>query len=359
MDSAYKSRAFRENDLKRVVKLRSLVFGKDKAKTFEKNWEWYHRQNPVWRVYKPNSWVAEKGSEILGYISVIPGLMRINGKNTRFVWGGDLMSHPGHRGKGIGKEMVRRWKEEANICMALGVGDVAFGIEKSLGWFESDMAKAMVKILDSGKFLEYALKTKTAGYLSPALDLFLGIFCRTRKPAKREGCFVKEIKTFDSRFTKFWNEVSKNFNIAVIRNMEYLNWKYKKNPGRNFGIFAVEEKKTKEIKGYMVLTEIKSKNFRWGRIVDFVTGLSDKKTMQVLIGTAVSYFKKRKCHGIQVFGMKKEHRDVFRKNGFIYSRAMKHRFIVKIGSTKNLPGIDFFKNPKNWFITAGDSDFTV
>lgn len=371
-DSSYASRPFRESDLDSIIRLRSLVFGKDKALSFKRNWKWYFRENPVLESYRPKSWIVENkakddsirsNSKIAGYISITPSLLKIGSKQVKFTWGGDLMSDPDKRGKGIGKEMVRRWKEEANICLALGVGDVAYGIESSMGWADIGIGKAMIKILDAGKFIDYAMKTKKSmlsSLLSKPFNIFLRLFFRAKKSKHADDLSIAEIRRFDRSFDDFWAEVSGDLGISVVRDSEYLNWKYTQNPSRKFRIFAATEKKTGKIRGYIVLAKMQSENFSWGRIVDFVVSPTDKKSIQLLISFAVGHFEKEKCDGIQVYGMKKEHRNLFRKNGFMYSKQMSQRFIVKIDDVKkdNLPRMDYFRNPDNWFITAGDSDFT-
>lgn len=371
------SRAFREKDLERVVELCRAVFGAKKADKFRRNWHWYFNENPALKSYtsskpsynsskssnssnRPSSHVFEDNGRIVGYISVVPGIVRIKNKNTGFVWGGDLMSHPGQRGKGIGKEMVRRWKEEANICLALGVGDAAYSIESRMGWFNVDTAKAMIKIISSKKFIAKILKTGKLDFLSPASDILLEIFFRAKKPGDEKCYSISEIKYFDSRFDRFWNRVSKSLGIAVVRNSEYLNWKYTKNPSQSFRIFTISEKKNNVLKGYVVLGKIKSDNLVWGRVVDFVIDPQEKDAMQAFISHLVRHFKKENCDGIQVYGMKKGHRSMFRKNGFFYFKPMGQRFIVKIDKPDKLPcNLGYLRNPDNWFITAGDSDFTA
>lgn len=170
MEKTYISRPFRETDLEDVFNLRKAVVGSHVAKKFKRNWQWHFRQNPLLKSFNPNSWVVEMNKQIVGYISVVPGLMKVKDKKVNFVWGGDLMSDPTRRGKGIGKEMVRRWKEEANICLALGVGDVAHKIERKFGWFNIDICKIMIKVINTEKFLCYLAKTKR-GILKSLLSM--------------------------------------------------------------------------------------------------------------------------------------------------------------------------------------------
>lgn len=372
MDKNYYSRPFEDSDLDGVIELRGIVFGKEKALNFRKSWNWYFNGNPVLKSYRPRSWVVEKKGDnsknkgrkkgrIVGYISVTPGLLKIGNMRSKFVWGGDLMSDPEQRGKGIGKEMARRWKEEANICLALGVGDVAYDIESKMGWYNVDVCKAMIKILNPGSFIDYLSKTKKSiisSILSKPLSIVLDVFFRAKK--YRHGSrTITEMKRFDNKFDDFWAEASKNLEIAVVRDKDYLNWKYTLNPARMFRVFAAADNRTKKIKGYAVLSKISSGNFNWGRIVDFVASPYDKDAMQALISHSIDHFRKEKCDGIQVYGMKKEHRRMFSRNGFIYSKSMKQRFIVKIDNHAGLPDQAYFKNPDNWFVTAGDSDFTI
>lgn len=359
------SRAFQEKDLDGVVELCRAVFGAKKAERFMRNWSWYFNENPALESYKPptkkpSSQVFEDNGRIVGYISVVPGVIRIKNKNTGFVWGGDLMSHPSQRGKGIGKEMVRRWKDESNICLALGVGDVAYSIESRMGWFNVDTAKAMINIISSEKFIARVSGTGKLGFLSPAADILLKIFFRLKKSGDEKRYSISGIKYFDSRFDGFWNRVSKSLGTAIVRSSEYLNWKYTKNPSQSFRIFTISERKNNALKGYVVLGKIKSGNLVWGRVVDFVVDPLEKDAMQALVPYIVRHFKKENCDGIQVYGMKKEHRSMFRKNGFFYFKPMSQRFIVKIDKPDKLPcNMGYLRNPDNWFITAADSDFTA
>lgn len=360
MDPQYLSRPFSaedRNDLDGVIRLYSAVFGRDKAARLRKNWKWYNRENPAKKSYDPRSWVIENKGKIVGHISVNPGIMMCDGRKAYFAWGGNLMADPTHRGKGIGKEMVRKWKDEANICLALGVGDVAYGIESSMGWFNVDAAGSLIKPLNTGRFLQFIFRFRSAAKMAFIVDIILNIFFRSRRAS--DGFMIKRISSFGKEYDLLWKELSKEFPISSIRNSEHLNWKYTKNPSRDFEIFEVRDK-TGVLAGYFVASKVSSDNFDWCRVVDIAVSPKDKEAIQSMISFIISHSKSQGCDGIQAYGMHDLHRKMFRKNGFIHMRPMDQRFIVKVDD----PGeygkdMRFFRDEKNWFVTAGDSDFTT
>ncbi|HLC46760.1 MAG TPA: GNAT family N-acetyltransferase [Candidatus Nanoarchaeia archaeon] len=372
MDEGYLSRPMRDTDRKGIIALCAKVFGKDKASALRQRMDWLFLNNPALKAFKADSWVVENKREIVGNITITPAILRVEGRKARFVWGGNLMADTDHRGRGIGKEMVRRWKEEHKACFALGVGDVAFDIERNMGWKNVNACKAMVKILKPEIFVNAVMKGLPGKSVATAiLNAINFIFLREKRAAESSGFLVKKTKKFDIRADRLWASLSNTLPIAIDRDSGYLNWRFCSNPARRFDILLLEENKgqkdgkngdqgKKALKGYCVFTTVNSDRFLWGRIVELVIDPSDERGMQQLISAALSIAKKKGCDGVQCYGLLTGNRRMLSKNGFVRSYGMDQRFIIRIDSeTYSGRSRDYFLDEKNWFISAGDSDFTA
>ena len=171
------------------------------------------------------------------------------------------------------------------------------------------------------------------------------------KKQKVEGLTIKRVSSFDERINDFWNEVFDQHKIIVVRDMDYLNWRYVSVPEANYQIYIAEKKG--EIQGYLVFKFVERTKLRECRISEVLA--DSKKIVQCLVSEVIDECQRQKidiasCEMLA----NREYRSAFKKNGFIY-RPNKGRWIC---AYSNWPDVTkkFLKNPKNWFMMPGDSD---
>jgi hypothetical protein len=100
---------------------------------------------------------------------------------------------------------------------------------------------------------------------------------------------VKNINFFDDQADDLWNEIKEYYNYAVVRNKEYLNWRYCDPRGGNYFKKAAYEKG--KLIGYIVL-RINSKNkvYPVGNIVDLFTLPKRQDIIIKLVSESITFF---------------------------------------------------------------------
>ena len=65
---------------------------------------------------------------------------------------------------------------------------------------------------------------------------------------------ITKERLFDEEFTRLWENVHDHYAIAVVRDAQYLNWRYVHNPVREYRIFAAREQG--RLRGFVVLGSV-------------------------------------------------------------------------------------------------------
>jgi hypothetical protein len=182
--------------------------------------------------------------------------------------------------------------------------------------------------------------------IATVLNLFFTLFRGHISSDIIEKVKITRAFRFDQRFDEFWNDVSRINKIVVVRDSDYLNWRYFEKPNSNYIIFVAE--KNNKVLGYIVLRLKKIS----GIIIDMLA-YPDKRVMRSLLLKATDFFKCRKVSWITCSILPND----------VYYKALKESGFIPVPSDNpliarvNIPKISqaFVKDPRNWHITAGDS----
>lgn len=125
--------------------------------------------------------------------------------------------------------------------------------------------------------------------------------------------FLREIEDF-------WINVSKHYDFIIVRNKEYLNWRYCDPRAGDFVIRKVEIEG--QILGFSVLKINKlKKDYPVGFIVDMITSPNRLDVANRLIADAVEYFDNRDINIINCQVIKGHPFEmIYRRHGFLDSR---------------------------------------
>lgn len=178
-----------------------------------------------------------------------------------------------------------------------------------------------------------------------------------KKEKEVDDISIERIFEFGEEFDDLWNLVRKKIKIAVIRDSTYLNWRYIQKPEENYIIFNI--KKNKELKGYIVLKIAQKFGLKIGLIIDILADPTNILYVNCLINHVILYFQKMKTDLISVI-MYPNHVYLksLKKLGFIkvFKKLMPQKFYFVAKANNNEVIEKFIKNPKNWYITWGDTD---
>jgi len=367
MSSRFTLRRYDDGDEWAIVAFLKATFGKWHSLNY---WRWLYQKNPAG---KPIIWVAQHGKTIVGHYAIIPVRMMIANKNLMGSEGVNAATHPSYRGRGVLSSIVARCYRNAGnhnipLTFIFSKKRVEPIFKKCARADHICFMVSMVKVLNwkplVPRYVQCDALLRTANLASRKTIRFKSVDAR-----EKENLEIEKISRFDERINGFWNAISRNPQIIVIRDQKYLNWRYHDNPEGNYVIYVTS--KNNSIVGYCVLTEDHREDITLGLIVDVLGFQNRKKVVDCLIQTAVEHFQKRNVDLVVcMMSEKNPYKVDFMKAGFIESPFRR----IALACTTNLPGeadskrvtskrvlilsqSSFLKEKKNWFMMFGDSNW--
>lgn len=207
----------------------------------------------------------------------------------------------------------------------------------------------------SNTILQWLLGNKVVSTaLGWVANIGLRCFYLAKSIGKRKGNLIcREIEGFDARFDELWEKLAGAYSVAIVRNRDYLNWRYSHHPSRHYRIFCAESNGA--LKGYIVLLP-----GQVVRIMDLMT--TDEEAADFLIRSAVTYSSRQKSALVAVRLLERNrYLQAFRRNGFYpVPERLSPRAIL--GFWLNLEieekEVELLKDAGNWFLMEGDWDWS-
>jgi GNAT superfamily N-acetyltransferase len=352
--SRYYVRKFKDEDKEGMIALFEEVWTKELADKLREMWEWKYEKNPHDPPDGNTTCVLERDGRIIGMLGLLSGLVKLKGRTLPMLWAIDFAIHPDFRGGGF---RILNWaKKEYSSFVQGGIVTAGRPYEfyKKMRYLPVFSFSIFKNILNPKNFFRKKTKNIAVAYIIAILfKLVSGFLSLFKIHLKDKNISVSKISGFDDRFDALWKEASEGYTICMVRDKDFLNWRFFERPDQGYTIFAAE--KRGKILGYIVLNHQSQDNKKYGSIIDLFTKKNDKKTLHRLIAQALDYFKSERVD-IASFPMPPEcgfYRNVLIKNGF-FVRTKGGSFVA---SPAGYPEIekDLMK-PKNWFLTSMSSD---
>lgn len=336
---------------------------------FTKRWEWANLMNPnIYENFFP-AWVCKdnKNNKIVGHCGLIPVLLKFKDICYPAAWVRDLIVPLKHRRSGIGSflfdTVLKKNKDKFAMFLLAGTNDSGVVFYKKLGCFYLGHMPLFIRINRLADILETRLHNRLSIRFLAAFGgnflNFLNMFSCKRSFKFDEGdqILITQIHDFDDSFDKLWENASSGFTIITERNRDSLNWRFVKQPYWRYKIFKAESKRTREIKGYLVLREGKSRGFRVGVISDLFADSKDTPTIASLINFAIKFFEKKdNIDLIRYDILNRNFSNILKNFGFMSIPSNSHFLISTIRQGLDL---NFVVNRNNWFIDYADSDLDL
>jgi GNAT superfamily N-acetyltransferase len=356
---------YRKGDETQIVELLDLLF--DGWPHFDLNcasidhWRWKYQDNPFKRFIIT---VAVTSKKIVGVVHTHPLNIKIGDEPYFCTFGGDTGVHPDFRRRGIHKQLSAinnvRKKEAGSQYHYLITGNpiVIKSFLKTRNLFPYKMSKR-IRIRDISLHLlmnprEKAWMVKLAFNNVKRLNYLSNIFGHSIISSKNIN--ISKISRFDNRISEFWKQISEHYNFILVRNPDYLNWRYSDFRGGNYVINIAEE--NGNILGYIILRINRyRKDYSIGVIVDFLTIPKRSDAAHALMAEAVNYFDSQDVNIVQSLVVKNHPLEKIHKmHGFLDSRESPHIFYLRYGTQKKL-SIPKTNNPqKGAHFVYGDTD---
>ena len=360
MKRVWSIRPYKEGDEEGILELWKAVYPAESydQERWTRWWHWMYKENPAAQG-KIWLWLAEDDGKIVGHSAIIPIVMKIGSETVTGFQSIDTMTHPSYRHQGIYETLAKKaYAEAAMEGVHIGYrfpnkNSHPIAIKK-LNWLDVATKQIVFKPYHWRNTIRLRVKNKfLAEVLAIGANLvFNKMLVRTQRASIVEGLTITRISSFDKRIDGLWNRISDQYPIVVIRNKDYLNWRYCAVPNIDYSICVAE--KAKEICGYLVLRCLLMEQTKVGLIFDILA--ESEQIAQCLISKAVEQCEQ---DGVDVIYCSlitnKMYLKALKRNGFISSPFVKGYWLCAYSSSHYISK-EFLKDPQNWYIQVGDSD---
>jgi GNAT superfamily N-acetyltransferase len=370
-------RGFRDSDLPAVAELARLVHASGGGSAMLSNTaylQWKYGRNPNGAV----SVVVENGGQIVGFGGLVLCLVKIDSTTKRCANIGDYIVHPQFRRQGISLAMSRyllRAMQDISMIYALAedvkqptaVAGVKYLDYKTAGEvvvlkkFLSPMSSIrhlwVYPRLTLANLLKYlgALVELISIVLKGNLTLLLNVRQNSLLSAAEEGKLmqVKEMdpEAFNEDFDRLWVEVNGSLPIALVRQKEYLRWRYT-NPVVPCIVFRADRDRV--LRGYSVQTYRVHGKLKLAWIVDILA--ADAQAGVELVKECVRRAKQDRADIMLMNRTKQGARLPFKRLGFQTAWGQKNHLFAHAYSADVSEA--FVDNISNWYLTPADTGFT-
>jgi GNAT superfamily N-acetyltransferase len=340
---------YEQGDESGIVELLDLVFDGwpkfDLIRSKLDHWFWKYQENYI--DYKL-AVVTKIGDRIIGCGHSVPQEIKIKDNVHLFCLGGDVAVHPDFRRLGIRNrnlELSTKLRRESGSAFILAITGNPIVIDM----FErsKDFHRLPIELTHYVYIKDIDLHLK----MNPIEDAWIqkigfqvlknisGLKQRFSSPEEDvSDLVVKEVSEFDERIEEFWLAVQNAYDLIVVNNKKYLNWRYCDPRAGDFKIFVAEE--MEKILGFTVLRINRYReDYPVGLIVELISIPGRPEVVDALLDKAVDFFQENNVNIINFLAVKGyKHHDLLTKNGFLDSR--RNHFIYN----SPLQDIDYLKD---------------
>lgn len=347
------------------------VYGLEARNKYPERWEWQFEHNP----YKPDHkmpvyiTVNENGKVVAQSAAVFEPL-QIEGKRQEFAWGVDAFVLEAYRGRNLGLETVRFNTDHHPFWMVMIMATSSRYILTKLGCKDIDPVIVYQKMIHIdnksinqaainrlGKFqwviplISVVEKVRLDSLLAGFIDVFLSFRDKIRLPIIKPTISIKKKEHFDLEFDEYWEQVKSFYPVSIVRDSDFLRWKFELQPGLHYQTFA--SYRNGEMSGYMILRSGTEQD-NTGIIADLLTFPGDTDTLNALVKFAVQYFRDEKMKYISAASTLPCHHNVFTTMGF----KMYKKIIPLVHLDESLAQeYDKIFIPNMWYLGRSDHDW--
>ena len=351
-----------EADASQICRLYEQIFrepmGRQNSLDF---FHWLYYQNPAGKSY---SQVIEDDGEILAFWGVVPQRVWILDDEVNAGLTAQLMSNSKVLGSTLylAREVYQVLAQNGVKLTFAFMNKNSSDILEHLNWELIDIP-LLLRVVQPGVMLRYLSNSKKSlKPFAPLLNRFsysldhISNLLRA-KPYINSSVEIEEIKQFDNEFNHLWDTVKQSIGISVVRDANYLNWRYVNKPKNNHRILIAKSKDN--LQGYIVTKVEQRFGMRHGVILDILTIPDDSSTAFTLLNYAIRTMINEGVEVISALSLKNEY--YFKSLRQCNFRLVPSNFFPQEDYFGTRPvildtKIDNKIDPRNWYFTWGDHD---
>jgi GNAT superfamily N-acetyltransferase len=269
----------------------------------------------------------------LGFCGAAPVRIQHDFIESVSFWTGDLFVIPEYRGKGLATILYDNAEANHELMLGFGTSDKAFPIKIKRGWVASNCINLYY----------FRQKSNSASqYLRKKICKLKRFFNRRVVDCTLEYEII--LKLDPNKINSLWNISKNHYPNIVIRDYDYINWRYLSSPAKSCYQFLVAKSNDGQKYHAMVILNVSDSLLK---IVDYVGPIDNPAIKARLIEEIFNKFPSVDLY--QCITSCQHFQACLHSAGF-YCYSLKPRFTVL-----NKNGVRPY-SADNWFVMLGDSD---
>lgn len=320
----------------------------------EKFLQWQYFNNPAGKALIKLA--KSDDNEVVGQYVIIPMKIKVNEEIVDSTLSLNTLTRKDYRGKGIFTglaDAVYNECKEDKLEFTYGFPNQNSypGFMKKLQFTDLGSIPLMVYPLNIEKLV---LKKFNTNLLAKLASLFKCIFNIHLKD--NDNIKIKKIDENLDDFNKFWENVKDKYKVIGVRNSQYIKWRYKDVPLREYSIIGAY--RNDELVSYAVLRNTEVEKFNCGMIVDFMAKEGETLAGIKLIKESITKFRN---DGMELMGCligeNTEEYEILKKSKFLKCPKFLEPQPFKVIYRNHVNNrSEVLEDINNWFLTMGDYD---
>ena len=316
-------------------------------------YDWFYKDNisghaKCWTVKN------KENDAIVGFTAIFPRKFKFNGQPLMAGISGDFGVDRKHRVLGPALQLqkaVINVIESENFDFLYGTPNKkSEPVIRRVGFKIAGTMVRMVKVLKADTYLSRILKSNLLSTLAtPFANLYLKLSSPENKIQLNRSITGETVQHFDQRFDQLWEKSEGNFKLIGQRDSEFLNWRFRDCPYRDYKIFTAVEAENNHLVGYIVYHTD-------GDTVHISDCLAEdnENFLDALIANFIKYTRKQKFHSISMRYLGSQQiKPSFEKFGFS-ERADKINVVAYSSSDSSIA--ELLLDAENWYFFEADND---
>jgi hypothetical protein len=279
----------------------------------------------------------------------IPAQLHVGGQKCTATWGIDLYVDPQWRGTRVAEAVWRARRQSGRVGCSLGMSDAGHRFSIRMGSTEMGSMPMYLHLLDPHAYRRWKGATSTTG--RAAAPLVAGAVRLGRMVSRAASARVEHllVAAFDERADLIWNDAKAAYGVLVRRDAAWLRWRFDQCPDLE-DVSRYYLTRANQPVGYVVLRPSTWHDQPALEIIDY---LARPEHLASLFGSAVRIATEHGAVALTCYTMNAHAKTALRLLGFA-KRAVALRFMVH--TAPDDPQRRTLLEPRNWFLTAADSD---
>lgn len=347
---------YQPDDRPSLEGLYAQTFGAGTLQADPAYFRWVYEANPQREAAGPQLWVCRRPEGVVGQQGGIPFPLKVGERWPAASWAVDLMVAPEWRLRGVGPALTDTHVNANEVVGALGISDAAYKAYRRSGWIDLSPVPLYLRVVDAARCAKVGpIRNPWIGPAAAAANpLLRGAAMAFRGLARLAGTRLDEVAAFDSRVDALWPTVAPVYPVIARRDHTSLSWRFDAVPGAaRYRRFLLIRRGV--VKGYLVLRVDPWRGEPVGVVIDY---LARPEWLGPLFAHAVDLAHREGLIAVMCRTLNAPGRNVLMAMGFLYLKTgirRPLRFMARLGPTA-ADLAPLVSDPKNWFLTAGDSD---